>query len=43
VLIATVIIVALIFGARDKFNELAARRRIKNPCEYLATLQEKES
>ncbi len=32
-----------IFGARDKFNEVAVRQRIKNLCAYLATLQEKES
>jgi mono/diheme cytochrome c family protein len=32
-----------IFGARDKFNEVAVRQRIKNLCVYLATLQEKES
>ena len=32
-----------IFSARDKFNEVAVRRRIKNLCEYLKTLQEKES
>jgi mono/diheme cytochrome c family protein len=32
-----------IFGARDKFNEVAVRRRIKNLCAYLASLQEKES
>ena len=32
-----------IFGARDKFNEVAVRQRIKNLCEYLKTLQEKES
>jgi mono/diheme cytochrome c family protein len=32
-----------IFGARDKFSEVAVRRRIKNLCAYLATLQEKES
>jgi mono/diheme cytochrome c family protein len=32
-----------IFGARDKFNEVAVRRRIKNLCAYLATLQERES
>lgn len=32
-----------IFGVRDKFNEVAVRRRIKNLCNYLATLQEKES
>jgi len=31
-----------IFNTRDKFNELAVRRRIKNLCDYLATLQEKE-
>ena len=32
-----------IFGPRDKFSEVAVRRRIKNLCDYLATLQEKES
>ena len=32
-----------IFGARDKFNEVAVQRRIKNLCAYLANLQEKES
>jgi len=32
-----------IFNARDKFNEAAVRRRIKNLCAYLATLQEEES
>ncbi len=32
-----------IFGARDKFNEVAVRQRIKDLCEYLKTLQEKES
>ena len=32
-----------IFSARDKFNEVAVRHRIKNLCAYLATLQEKES
>jgi len=32
-----------IFSARDKFNEVAVRRRIKNLCAYLANLQEKES
>jgi mono/diheme cytochrome c family protein len=32
-----------IFGARDKFNEVAVRQRIKNLCDYLKTLQEKES
>jgi mono/diheme cytochrome c family protein len=32
-----------IFGVRDKFNEVAVRRRIKNLCAYLANLQEKES
>ena len=32
-----------IFGARDKFNEVAVRQRIKDLCAYLATLQEKES
>jgi mono/diheme cytochrome c family protein len=32
-----------IFNARDKFNEVAVRLRIKNLCAYLASLQEKES
>ena len=32
-----------IFNARDKFNEVAVRQRIKNLCAYLATAQEKES
>ena len=32
-----------IFGAREKFSEVAVRRRIKNLYAYLATLQEKES
>lgn len=32
-----------IFNVHDKFNEVAVRRRIKNLCDYLATLQEKES
>jgi mono/diheme cytochrome c family protein len=32
-----------IFSARDKFNEVAVKQRIKNLCAYLATLQEKES
>jgi mono/diheme cytochrome c family protein len=32
-----------IFNARDKFNEVAVRRRITNLCAYLATLQEEES
>ena len=32
-----------IFGARDKFDEVAVRQRIKNLCAYLASLQEKES
>jgi mono/diheme cytochrome c family protein len=32
-----------IFNVRDKFNEVAVRQRIKDLCEYLATLQEKES
>jgi mono/diheme cytochrome c family protein len=32
-----------IFNARDKFNEVAVRRRIKDLCAYLATLQQKES
>ena len=32
-----------IFNARDNFNEMAVRQRIKNLCAYLATLQEVES
>jgi mono/diheme cytochrome c family protein len=32
-----------IFGQRDNANEVAVRRRVKSLCEYLATLQEKES
>jgi mono/diheme cytochrome c family protein len=32
-----------IFNVRDKFDEVAVRRRIKNLCDYLATLQQKES
>lgn len=32
-----------IFGLRDNGNETALRRRIRNLCDYLATLQEKES
>jgi mono/diheme cytochrome c family protein len=32
-----------IFNARDKFDEVAVRQRIKNLCAYLANLQEKES
>ena len=32
-----------IFSARDNFNEMAVRQRIKNLCAYLATLQEIES
>jgi mono/diheme cytochrome c family protein len=32
-----------IFNTRDKFIELAVRQRVKNLCQYLATLQEKES
>jgi mono/diheme cytochrome c family protein len=32
-----------VFGLRDNGSELAVRRRIKNLCAYLATLQEKES
>jgi mono/diheme cytochrome c family protein len=32
-----------IFGVRENGNELALRRRIKDLCDYLATLQEKES
>lgn len=32
-----------IFAARDNFNDVAVKQRIKNLCAYLATLQEKES
>jgi mono/diheme cytochrome c family protein len=32
-----------VFGLRDNGSELAVRRRIKDLCAYLATLQEKES
>jgi AhpD family alkylhydroperoxidase len=32
-----------IFGVRENGNEAAVRQRIKNLCDYLATLQEKES
>jgi mono/diheme cytochrome c family protein len=32
-----------IFNARDKFNEVTVKQRIKNLCAYLTTLQEKES
>lgn len=32
-----------IFGARDKFSAVAVRKRIKDLCAYLATLQERES
>jgi mono/diheme cytochrome c family protein len=32
-----------VFGLRDNGNEDAVRRRIKNLCSYLASLQEKES
>ncbi|HKN25898.1 MAG TPA: c-type cytochrome [Candidatus Acidoferrum sp.] len=32
-----------IFGVRDNGNEVAVRRRIKNLCDYLVTLQEHES
>jgi mono/diheme cytochrome c family protein len=32
-----------IFGRRDNGSEVAVRQRIKNLCDYLATLQEKES
>jgi hypothetical protein len=32
-----------VFGLRDNGNEVAVRRRIKNLCNYLASLQEKES
>ncbi len=32
-----------IFGMRDNGDEVALRRRIKNLCDFLATLQEKES
>jgi mono/diheme cytochrome c family protein len=32
-----------IFGVRENGNESAVRQRIKSLCDYLATLQEKES
>lgn len=32
-----------IFNARDKFNDVAVKQRIKKLCAYLATLQERES
>jgi mono/diheme cytochrome c family protein len=32
-----------IFGFRENGNEVAVRRRIKDLCAYLATMQEKES
>jgi mono/diheme cytochrome c family protein len=32
-----------IFGVRDNGNEAAVRQRIKNLCDFLAALQEKES
>ncbi len=32
-----------IFSRREQGNEAAVQRRIKNLCDYLATLQEKES
>jgi len=32
-----------IFSTRDKFSEPAGRQRIKNLCNYVATLQEEES
>ena len=32
-----------VFGVRDNGNEAAVKQRIKNLCDYLATLQEKES
>ena len=32
-----------VFNVRDKFDEVAVRRRIKNLCDFLATLQQKES
>jgi mono/diheme cytochrome c family protein len=32
-----------VFGLRDNGNEVSVRRRIKNLCKYLASLQEKES
>ena len=32
-----------IFGVRDNGNEAAVKQRIRSLCEYLATLQEKES
>jgi mono/diheme cytochrome c family protein len=32
-----------VFGRRENGNQAAVSRRIKNLCEYLATIQEKES
>ena len=32
-----------IFGSLENYNEPAARKRIKDLCEYLASIQEKES
>ncbi len=32
-----------IFGSADKFDEATVRRRIKNLCDYLASLQVSES
>jgi mono/diheme cytochrome c family protein len=32
-----------IFGSMDNYNEPAVRKRIKDLCDYLASLQEKES
>jgi mono/diheme cytochrome c family protein len=32
-----------IFGSLDNYNEPAVRKRIKDLCEYLASIQEKES
>jgi mono/diheme cytochrome c family protein len=32
-----------ILNARDKFSDVAVKQRIKNLCDYLATLQERES
>jgi hypothetical protein len=32
-----------IFGWLDHYNEVAVQQRIKNLCDYLASLQEKDS
>jgi mono/diheme cytochrome c family protein len=32
-----------IFGSLENYNEVAVRQRIKNLCDYLASLQQKES